>query len=72
MGFKDHGYYGFAFLGCRPLQIVSLITIIGMTGNFIAEIAHAKQRAPSELVGTIVMVRLHHPPFRFKPNREPR
>ncbi len=56
MGVKDHGYYGFAFVFSRPLQFVALITVIGMVGSFISEIAHARQKAPSELVGTIVMV----------------
>jgi len=55
MGIKEHGYYGFAFVGSRPTQIVSLIAVIGMVGNFIAEIAKTKQRAPPELIGTIVM-----------------
>ncbi len=67
MGIKDHGYYGFAFVGSRPVQFVALITVIGMVGNFISEIAHAKQSAPSELVGTLVIVSSPTPISRSSP-----
>ncbi|TPX16024.1 uncharacterized protein E0L32_000358 [Thyridium curvatum] len=55
MGMKDHGYYGWAFIGARPLQFVALVTIVGLDGHFIAQIAQAKRAAPGELIGTMVI-----------------
>ncbi|OAA62896.1 hypothetical protein SPI_04436 [Niveomyces insectorum RCEF 264] len=55
MGFRDHGYYGYAFVGARPCQIVALVAVIGMVGNFISADSHAHIAAPGQLVGTLVM-----------------
>ncbi|EFX03464.1 hypothetical protein CMQ_392 [Grosmannia clavigera kw1407] len=55
MGFRDHGYYGYAFIGVRPLQIISLIVVVGMVSNFISEDSRAHISAPSQLVGTLVI-----------------
>ena len=56
MTWKDHGYYGFAFIGTRPVQILSLIPVIGMVGNFISELSQAQQKTPQELIVALVMV----------------
>lgn len=56
MGIKDHGYYGYAFVGARPLQFVSLVAVLGLVANFISLIARVKQKAPQELVATLVIV----------------
>jgi hypothetical protein len=61
MTFKDHGYYGYAYLGARITQAIALVPIIGLVGNFLSLIAKSKHSPPSELVATIVFVRL--PPF---------
>lgn len=54
MGFSDHGYYGYAFVGARPLQIISLIVVVGMVSNFINEDSRALISVPSQLVGTLI------------------
>ncbi len=56
MGIRDHGYYGYAFLGARPAQIVALIAVIGMAGHFISQDTHARIAAPGQIVGTLVVV----------------
>lgn len=63
MTFKDHGYYGYAYLGARIAQFVALVPIVGLVGNFLSLIAKTKHSPPSELVGTIVFVSLLPPPF---------
>lgn len=42
----------------RGMQFVSLITIIGLTSNFISEMVMADYAAPSALIGTLVVVSL--------------
>jgi hypothetical protein len=57
MTFKDHGYYGYAYIGARLTQAVVLLPVIGMAGNFIALITKSKHSPPSELVTILVFVR---------------
>ncbi|OIW23913.1 hypothetical protein CONLIGDRAFT_114947 [Coniochaeta ligniaria NRRL 30616] len=67
MTFKDHGYYGYAYLGARIAQAIALVPIVGLVGNFLSLIAKSKHSPPSELIATIVFVRfpfpnlVHHP-----------
>lgn len=56
MTVKDHGYYGFAYLGARITQAIVLVPIIGFVGNFLGLIAKSKHSPPSELVATIIIV----------------
>ncbi|KAI9680952.1 MAG: hypothetical protein M1829_001032 [Trizodia sp. TS-e1964] len=49
----QNGALGLSFTGSRALQAMSLIAIIGMTGNFIAEIVQSDNVPPTVLVGTI-------------------
>lgn len=44
------------FTAMRALQAISLITVIGLTSNFIAEMVTANYVPPSALVGTLVVV----------------
>jgi hypothetical protein len=62
MTFKDHGYYGYAYLGARITQAVALLPVIGLVGNFLSLVAKSKHTPPSELVATIVFVCLPFPP----------
>ncbi|KAK2069178.1 hypothetical protein P8C59_003782 [Phyllachora maydis] len=55
MTYRDYGYYGCAYLGARVLQLVALISVIGLVGKFIDEIAKTKHSAPGELTGTLVV-----------------
>ncbi|KAJ9150347.1 hypothetical protein NKR23_g3852 [Pleurostoma richardsiae] len=55
MGLKESGYYGYAVLGARLLQCISLVAIIGMVSNFISLLSKAKQKTPQELVATLVI-----------------
>lgn len=56
MTFKDHGYYGYAYLGARVGQGLALLPIMGLVGNLLSLIARSKHSAPTELVATIVFV----------------
>ncbi|CAK7212621.1 hypothetical protein SBRCBS47491_001529 [Sporothrix bragantina] len=55
MAIRDHGYYGYAFVAARPLQIIALGALVGMTGNFVSQDSHAHLAAPSQVVGTLVI-----------------
>jgi hypothetical protein len=56
MAGPDLGALGATFKICRVLQAVSLIAIIGMTANFVAEIVSAKTAPPAVLIGTLSVV----------------
>lgn len=51
-----YGALGATFQFTRFLSAASLIAIIGMTANFIAQIVAASQIPPSVLVGTLTVV----------------
>jgi len=53
MAGPDYGALGATFKCVRALQAASLITVIGMTANFISETVSANQTPPSVLIGTI-------------------
>jgi len=50
---QNFGALGSTFTVVRTLEAVSLITIIGMTANFISEMVAVKQSPPSVLIGTL-------------------
>jgi hypothetical protein len=52
----DFGALGATFKICRALQAVSLIAVIGMTANFVAEIVSTKTSPPAVLIGTLSVV----------------
>ncbi|GAO19011.1 uncharacterized protein UV8b_01158 [Ustilaginoidea virens] len=49
------GALGVTFTVMRALQAVALVTIIGLTSNFISEMVNASYVPPSPLVGTLVV-----------------
>ncbi|KAI5467478.1 hypothetical protein BGZ63DRAFT_28350 [Mariannaea sp. PMI_226] len=49
------GALGVTFTAMRGMQFVSLITIIGLTANFISEMVSNDYAAPSALIGTLVV-----------------
>jgi len=53
MAGPDYGALGATFKSVRVLQAVCLITIIGMTANFISMMVTSDQAAPSVLIGTL-------------------
>ncbi|CAK7565004.1 MAG: hypothetical protein SEPTF4163_002911 [Sporothrix epigloea] len=55
MAIRDHGFYACAFVVARPLQIIALGALVGMTGNFINQDSHAHFSAPSTVMGTLVI-----------------
>jgi hypothetical protein len=57
------GALGASFTVTRAMQAVCLISIIGMTANFIAEMVASNQSPPHVLIGTLSVVRL--PPLFF-------
>lgn len=50
------GALGMTFTVMRVMQFISLITIIGISGNFVAEVVNADLNPPSALIGTLVVV----------------
>ena len=54
-----YGALGSTFQITRILQAVSLLAIIGMTANFIAEMVTAGAKAPDVLVGTLSVVSIN-------------
>ncbi|PNP48149.1 hypothetical protein TGAMA5MH_00806 [Trichoderma gamsii] len=49
------GALGAMFTAMRLLQAVCLITIIGLSGNFVAELVSTSVSTPSALIGTLVV-----------------
>jgi hypothetical protein len=50
------------FAVCRGMQIISLIAVLGMSANFIAEMVNTSQSPPHVLIGTLTVVRTSRPP----------
>lgn len=50
------GALGATFTVVRGMQAISLISIIGMTANFIAEMVSVNQSPPHVLIGTLSVV----------------
>jgi len=53
MAKQNFGALGATFTVVRFMQAISLITIIGMTANFISEMVSADQAPPKVLIGTL-------------------
>jgi hypothetical protein len=53
-----YGALGATFRIVRMLQAVSLLAIIGMTANFIAQMVSSNTSPPNVLVGTLSVVSL--------------
>lgn len=53
---KNFGALGASFTIVRGLQGVCLLSIIGMTSNFISEMVQADQEPPKVLIGTLSVV----------------
>ncbi|KAL1855065.1 hypothetical protein Plec18170_004479 [Paecilomyces lecythidis] len=49
----NHGAVGLSYLYARAFQGMSLIAIIGMTANFIAEMVNSNVKPPNVLIGTL-------------------
>jgi len=50
---QNFGALGNTFTVVRVLEAISLVTIIGMTANFISEMVAANQAPPQVLIGTL-------------------
>lgn len=53
----NHGALGLAFKVSRILQAICLVSIIGMTANFVAQMVSNSISPPDVLVGTLSVVR---------------
>lgn len=51
------------FFVVRVMQVIAMITIVGMTANFVSQIVTSGIEAPKEIVGTLSVVR---PFFTFR------
>jgi hypothetical protein len=49
------GALGMTFTVMRVMQLISLITIVGISGNFVAEVVGADLNPPGALIGTLVV-----------------
>ncbi|KAI3324626.1 hypothetical protein HD806DRAFT_534092 [Xylariaceae sp. AK1471] len=49
------GALGVTFTALRGLQFVSLVTVVGLTANFINEFASSQREVPDVLVGTVIV-----------------
>ncbi|KPM36495.1 hypothetical protein AK830_g10079 [Neonectria ditissima] len=49
------GALGMTFTVMRGMEFVALVTIVGLTSNFISEMVMADYAAPSALIGTLVV-----------------
>ncbi|KAG9235993.1 hypothetical protein BJ875DRAFT_439812 [Amylocarpus encephaloides] len=49
----NFGALGATFTVVRAMQIVCLISIIGMTANFVSEMVAAEQKPPQVIIGTL-------------------
>ena len=56
MAGPDYGALGATFKITRLLQAISMIAIIGMAANFIAEMVSANTAPPNVLIGTLSVV----------------
>lgn len=52
----NHGAVGLSYLYARAFQGMSLIAIIGMTANFVAEMVNSHVKPPNVLIGTLSVV----------------
>lgn len=62
-----YGALGMTFTVVRGMQAVCLISIIGMTANFISEMVSADNTPPSVLIGTLSVVSSPPTPSKPKP-----
>ncbi|KAI0203540.1 hypothetical protein F4808DRAFT_457813 [Astrocystis sublimbata] len=49
------GALGVTFTALRALQFLSLVTVVGLTANFINEFASSQRQVPDVLVGTVTV-----------------
>lgn len=56
MAGPDYGALGATFKVTRAMQAASMIAVIGMTANFIAEMVTAQLTPPSVLIATLSIV----------------
>lgn len=69
MAKANMGALGATFTVVRAMQAISLITIIGLSANFIAEMVAADQSPFKVLIGTLSVV--SSLPTLFPPNTDP-
>ena len=65
MAGPDYGALGATFKSVRVLQVISLISIIGMTANFISEMVNSNKTPPQVLIGTLSVVSVN--PHAYNP-----
>ena len=60
MAVPDYGALPLAkfFLLMRLLSLIAMISIVGMTANFVAEIVSTNYEPPKEVIGALSIVRL--------------
>lgn len=62
----NFGALGATFTVVRGMQTASLIAIIGMTANFIAEMVANNTTPPNVLIGTLTVVSCPHLPVNIR------
>lgn len=54
-GFRNHGFFGYAFVGARVLSSIALLAIIGLVVTFTSQISNASLAPPAQLTGAIIV-----------------
>ncbi|KFH43352.1 hypothetical protein ACRE_059050 [Hapsidospora chrysogenum ATCC 11550] len=54
-GPPNAGALGAAFLAMRVMQAISLLTVIGLSANFVSEAVNANYKPPNAMIGTLVV-----------------
>lgn len=56
MSLRPQGFYGYAFLFARTAEIMALVAVVGLVGNFIFMMTSSKQSPAASLIITLVFV----------------
>ncbi|KAK4209687.1 hypothetical protein QBC37DRAFT_294078, partial [Rhypophila decipiens] len=54
MSLRPQGFYGYAFVFARTAEIMALIAVVGLVGNFIFMMTSSKQSPAASLVVTLI------------------
>ena len=65
MSLRPQGFYGYAFVFARTAEIMALVAVVGLVGNFIFMMTTSKQSPAASLVITLVFVGCFLPFFLF-------
>ena len=56
MSLRPQGFYGYAFVFARTAEIMALVAVVGLIGNFIFMMTTSKQSPAASLIVTLIFV----------------